>query len=161
VGSGKTVLSSVFIDHLQSKYASAGFVVTYIYCDLQDSTAQTLENLTGSLLRQLVESCPKMPNEIFESYMKHKKGKTPLSAPEVIVLCQGLRESFTRIYMIADARDECSYGQSGSMKMLAFESALQELSKPKNPSECKVQLLVTSRFSPQPVTESPFCRASG
>lgn len=156
VGSGKSVLSSVVIDYLQNKSAYTDSVVTYVYCDWQDSTAQTLENLIGSLLRQLVESCPKMLNEILESYTKHKKGKTPLSTPEGILLCQELRKLFTRIYIIVDGLDECSYGRPGSMKMLAFESALQEFSKPKSPSRCIVQLLVTSRFSPQSATTLAF-----
>ncbi|KAF8435915.1 hypothetical protein BGX38DRAFT_1077910, partial [Terfezia claveryi] len=49
-GAGKTIVSSMVIDHLVSHYGEQR--VAYIYCDYRDKANQNLLNIMGSILKQ-------------------------------------------------------------------------------------------------------------
>ncbi|RPB19252.1 hypothetical protein L211DRAFT_768575, partial [Terfezia boudieri ATCC MYA-4762] len=49
-GAGKTIVSSMVIDHLLSHYGKQR--VAYIYCNYRDKTNQNLLNIMGSILKQ-------------------------------------------------------------------------------------------------------------
>lgn len=53
-GSGKTVLSSIIVDRLQKSMKRAGVPVLCMYLDYEERN-QTLPNLIGSLLKQLIQ----------------------------------------------------------------------------------------------------------
>ena len=57
----KTILASVVIDHLQKLFENSNEKenrpILYLYIDENDPTTQTLTNLLGSFVKQLVQ-CP-------------------------------------------------------------------------------------------------------
>jgi hypothetical protein len=59
-GAGKTFITSIVIDYLQTNYKSSG--VAYLYCNIGQQGQQAPETLLGSILKQLVwdrSLCPK------------------------------------------------------------------------------------------------------
>ena len=85
-GAGKTVLASITVNQLRRGgneviKNNRGVAVTYIkYNDPE----QTLENLLGSLLRQLIESTDSIPTAVLELYDHHRHRNT---SPSVDELC--------------------------------------------------------------------------
>ena len=55
-GAGKTIISSIVIDHLESQ--PDGFGIAYVYCDYRDHGKQTMANILGSILSQLLLQIP-------------------------------------------------------------------------------------------------------
>ena len=62
--------SSKVLDHLfeRSKIYNSG--IAYVYCDYDDQNNQTLSNILGCILKQLIIQCPSLPNFIKELYKK-------------------------------------------------------------------------------------------
>lgn len=156
VGSGKSVIMSIVVNHLQQFLAKDEAVLAYVYCDWQDSKAQTPTNLFGSLLKQLVECMDSIPQNVLDSYTKHKTGRTPLSLDECMTLIGQIASQFCRVVLLIDALDELAYSQNASdaSRMIIMESALNNLLtkavQPINP----LQIFTTSRFNQQSETEN-------
>jgi len=149
VGSGKSVTTSVVIDHLQTKHAER---VAYLYCDWQDSEAQNIEHLTGSLLKQIVGASSDMPPIIDEAFAQHKKGKTPLTLSESIDLLRNICMLVGETYIAIDALDECNFGRGfESSKMVQLENILVDLL---DHSSCDLRIFITSRFGPSITAKS-------
>jgi hypothetical protein len=150
VGSGKSVITSIVIDHLLRKHAGSDTAVIYLYCDWQDSEAQNIENLIGCLLKQILETSPNMPHMIDEAFEKHKKGKTPLTLSESMTLLRETCTSFERVYFAIDALDECNFGRGfESSKMVQMENILVDLLQ-----HTDLQIFITSRFEPSITAKS-------
>ncbi len=152
MGSGKSNIAAFVVDHLSSVFASENVAIVNIYCDWQDSRAQTAEALLGSLLRQLAEKFDRMPTMIGESYEKHRLGAVALSLEDISQLLESLAQLFQKVFICIDGLDECGYDHeknSQSSKVSAIEEALTGLSqRPRG----TVSVFVTSRFGCRPST---------
>lgn len=135
-GAGKTVLASITVNHLrrgrnEAMKSDRGIAVMYIkYNDPE----QTLENLLGSLLRQLIENMDGVPQAVLDLYDHHRDRNT---LPSVDDLCGSLLlviDSFAEVFLIIDALDECS------------EELRWELLERLETLEPHVHLLITSRY---------------
>lgn len=51
----ETVLSSIVVDHLKKRFDNQNVPILCMYLNYKESCIQTLENLIGSLLKQLVQ----------------------------------------------------------------------------------------------------------
>lgn len=135
-GAGKTVLASIIVNHLRRGRNEAmknnrGVAVMYIK---YNEPEQTLENLLGSLLRQLIENTDSIPPAVLELYDHHRYRNT---SPSVDDLCGSLLlviDSFAEVFLIIDALDECS------------EELRWELLERLETIEPHVHLLITSRY---------------
>lgn len=135
-GAGKTVLASITVNNLRKARNEAmknnrGVAVMYIK---YNEPEQTLENLLGSLLRQLIESADGIPSAVLQLYDHHRHRNT---APSLDDLCGSLLlviDSFTEVFVIIDALDECS------------EELRWELLERLETIQPHVHLLITSRF---------------
>ena len=96
------------IERLRQKYKDQNIAVLYLYINSKDARNQTIENLVGSLFKQLIESRPDdaLPPELKEMYRKAKKKKTWPQVGEIRDLLKSELESFDRTYLIVDAWDE-------------------------------------------------------
>lgn len=152
VGSGKSVITSIVVDHLQKIPTGGDTAVIYLYCDWQDSEAQSIENLIGCLLKQLVETSPMMPHMIDEAFDKHRKGKTPLTLSESMTLLRETCTLFELVYVAIDALDECNFGRGlESSKMVQMEAVLVDLLQH---FSCDLWIFITSRFGPSTTAKS-------
>lgn len=105
-GSGKTMLASIVIDHLERELQNETVGVAYIYCSYKSQ--QTLANLLGSILKQLVQNQTILNKDLENLYQKHRDKGTSLSFAELREQLLPLMEPYSRVFVIVDALDECA-----------------------------------------------------
>jgi hypothetical protein len=73
LGAGKTVIAAVVVDHLCTKFQNDASVgIAYLYCNFRSQDTQKPAHLLASLLRQLVQEQPSVPENIQRLYDCHK-----------------------------------------------------------------------------------------
>jgi hypothetical protein len=64
-GSGKTILTSIVVDYLYTKFRKDQDVgIAYLYCDFRRQHEQNPEELLASLLKQLIQEQSSPPNSV-------------------------------------------------------------------------------------------------
>lgn len=109
-GAGKTMLSSIVIEHLQHEFDEDPTVgIAYIFCNFRRYDEQKPRELLGSILKQLYWAMPAGLNDVEKVYEEHKSptGYTPMSTPEVIACLRSVISCFDKVYILLDALDEC------------------------------------------------------
>ncbi|KAJ5892886.1 hypothetical protein N7504_009577 [Penicillium tannophilum] len=105
-GAGKTVLASIIIDHLETKYANDESVaITYLYFDYR----QRIEfpDLLSSLLRQLLQANPGLDGIIAELNFRRQHNPSRLSETEVQKELELAMSQCSEVFFLIDALDEC------------------------------------------------------
>ncbi|PGH13486.1 hypothetical protein AJ79_03616 [Helicocarpus griseus UAMH5409] len=109
LGSGKTVMSSVIIEHIRhlclSNSASA---LAYFYFDYNDPDRTTPESMIRSLIRQLLNQRPDMPKDLRNLYEMFKEGDVGPEIGKLVEVLQGIIKDMNEVYFVLDALDECS-----------------------------------------------------
>jgi len=131
-GSGKTILSSIIIDHLIEENTSK---TIYFYCDFKDAQKTSTAGIYKSLAAQILES--NWDNDLpleFENYYKKNKMKAPHESTlrEVLLKLVG---QIGRTWILVDALDECSPDVRGDILKMLWEIQLKG----------RTNILVTSR----------------
>ena len=139
-GAGKTVLASIVIDHLWNKVRTDGIGVAYIYCDYLKYREQTPIHLVGSLLKQLAEQKNPISGSLKSYYDEHKNSNTDPTPKRAFEVLKTECDSWSRIFIIVDALDECSEKDATRQRVV---EGLQSLQGSK-----KINILVTSRPIP-------------
>ncbi|KAF2493616.1 ankyrin, partial [Lophium mytilinum] len=142
-GSGKTVLASIVIEHIQMLSDEAPSVgLAWAYCDYKQRKVQTLQNLLGSLIEQLVHTSAARGQpqawKAVENLWRNSYQNTAASIKELSKLLADQVRSFRRAYIILDALDECDQENLTRDDLLEILQAL-----PPN-----VHLFLTSRDIP-------------
>ncbi|KAJ3496369.1 hypothetical protein NLG97_g2707 [Lecanicillium saksenae] len=107
-GAGKTILASIIIEDLFSRFEGIKDVgIAYLYCNLQSQKDQTVDNLLASLLRQLVQSRPSLSKEVKSLCDKHKDKQTRPSVDEITNALQRVTRLYSTVFIVVDALDEC------------------------------------------------------
>lgn len=140
-GAGKTVLSSLVIDHLKDKFADNNDNTVFFYCDFSDPQSQSAVNIVASLLRQSALVNPSVMESVTTLYEKHLKGGTYPHASELEAAFLSSRQDFRRTFLVLDALDECEIDTSRT-------SVLKVLENFKNSS---LRIFVTSRPHPDDI----------
>jgi len=136
-GSGKTILASIVIDHLERNLQNETVGVAYIYCSYKSQ--QTLANLLGSILKQLAQN-QTAPNKGLEKlYQDHRKKGTSPAFTELKEQFLPLMEPYSRVFVIVDALDECANKDERTRLI----STLHDLQKQRS-----LNLMVTCRDIP-------------
>jgi Cdc6-like AAA superfamily ATPase len=145
-GAGKTILTSIVVDHLTSTFRSNRKTgIAYIYCDYKRRDEQTVESLLGSLLRQLTECQPSLPGSVKDLYDRHTIKRTRPSLDDISKTIQVVTASYSRVYIIVDALDECQESGGCRSRLLSEIFALQ--------NKYNINIFTTSRFIPDIITE--------
>ncbi|KAJ5619424.1 hypothetical protein N7510_003408 [Penicillium lagena] len=112
-GSGKTILSSIIVEDLQKRLKRHSLsAVGYAYCDYNDREVQSIENIIGSLWRQIVHLDQHGVSNLQDLYnrcMIEDRG----ARPTLRELSGALRDEVNRhvsVFLVIDALDECSEG---------------------------------------------------
>ncbi|KAH7253183.1 hypothetical protein B0J15DRAFT_560286 [Fusarium solani] len=143
-GAGKTVISSVVIDHLRRQFNDATIGVAFVYCDYKDRLNQTPSNLLSSLVKQLARQKQVLPKEVKDLYDKHAKKETFPSLDEYSTLFSQLVASFSKTFIIVDGLDEhVGEEDDGSLNM-EFIDRLRQVERQDN-TNGRMRLFVTSR----------------
>ncbi|RMJ18522.1 hypothetical protein CDV36_001849 [Fusarium kuroshium] len=143
-GAGKTVISSVVIDHLRQRSDDTTIGIAFVYCDYKDRLNQTPCNLLSSLIKQLARQKQVLPNEVRDLYDKHSKKETFPSLDEYSILFSQLVASFTTTFIVVDGLDEhVGEEDDGSLNM-EFIDKLRQVEQ-EDGMNGRMRLFVTSR----------------
>ncbi|KAJ7734706.1 ankyrin repeat-containing domain protein [Mycena olivaceomarginata] len=104
-GAGKTVLSSVVVNHLNSRNRNSGTGVACIYLNHKETETQTPANLLAALWKQLVVG-KSIPPPVLQLYAHHQERATRPPLDEVFKALQSALTQYSKVYIIVDALDE-------------------------------------------------------
>jgi hypothetical protein len=144
-GAGKTIITAIVIDDLCMRYRNdANIGIAYLYFNFRRQHEQKLEDLLASLLKQLAQPQPSIPNSVKVLYDRHKDKRTRLSLDEILQALRVVISEFSKVFIVIDALDECQVSDGCRMRFLSEIFNLQ--------SKCGASLFATSRFIPE-ITE--------
>ncbi|KAG6981228.1 putative ankyrin repeat protein [Fusarium oxysporum f. sp. conglutinans] len=128
-GSGKTILSTTILDHLQQidSHTTLAF-----FFDFSDPRKQKVENLLRSLAVQLYHTGNEAANRLSSLFTAHDDGRRQPDTNALSACVDTMIQTARRVFIIIDALDECT----------AREELLQWL---KHLASRKAQLIVTGR----------------
>ncbi|KAJ4859190.1 ankyrin repeats (3 copies) domain-containing protein [Trichoderma breve] len=139
-GAGKTILASLVISHLSSKFRGISDIgITYVYFNYNKQEDQDFQKLLASLLKQLAGGLHPFPESTKELYHEHSKKRTRASLVELETDLRCVMTKYSEVFIILDALDECQF-----FELNLFLSALFELQK-----EHRIRILTTSRPIPE------------
>ncbi|KAI9787697.1 MAG: hypothetical protein M1839_000228 [Geoglossum umbratile] len=125
-GAGKTILTSIVVHHLCSKYQTDFSVgIAYLYCNFRQRHQQKPEDLLSSLLKQLVQKRASMPEGVKTLYECHNRERTRPSFNEILEALKSVAIQYSRVLIIVDALDECGVSDSERQKFLSATFNLQ------------------------------------
>ncbi|EHK19820.1 uncharacterized protein TRIVIDRAFT_171764 [Trichoderma virens Gv29-8] len=141
-GAGKTILTSIVVDYLYSKfYNDSKTGIAYIYCNFKKQEEQKIYDLLASVLKQLAESQSWLPESIKKLYNRHKAKRTRPSLDEILTVLQSVTIIYSRIFIIVDALDECQASSGCRARLISELSNLQMRNG--------VNIFATSRIIPE------------
>ncbi|KAG5797377.1 hypothetical protein H9Q69_003552 [Fusarium xylarioides] len=141
-GSGKTILTSIVINELTTRFGDDETIgIVYIYGNYRQSDEQKLDHLLKSLLKQLVQGQSSMPASLKTLYDKHNVGKTRASVEEVSATIHSIAGLYSRIFIVFDALDELKETDGCRNRFLDEIFQFQ--------AHCSAKFFMTSRFIPE------------
>ena len=141
-GAGKTMLVAITIDYLYKRFRhDPKIAVAYVYCNFKRQDDQTAIDLIASLLKQLSQALPLLPEGVRNLYEQHDKGRSRPSLKELSMILRIVAATYQRVYIIIDALDECQVLNSSQQILLDRLFNLQ--------ANCAVNIFATSRFIPE------------
>jgi Cdc6-like AAA superfamily ATPase len=145
-GAGKTIITSIVIQFLWTKFQNNASVgIAYLYCNFRRQQEQKPIDLLASLLKQLVQVQPSMPESLKSLYEYHKNKRTCPSIDEVSKVLRSVVADFSRAFIIVDALDECQISDGGRRRLLSEIFNIQ--------AKTGANLFATSRFIPDIMKE--------
>ena len=144
-GAGKTVLASIVINHLWNEVRTDRIGVAYIYCDYLKHGGQTSLHLVGSLLKQLAEQQNPISESLRSYYDEHRCSNTDPTAERAFKVLKAESDSWSRIFIIVDALDECSEKDATRQRLVEGLLSLQ--------GSNRINILVTTRPIPSILCE--------
>ena len=99
--------SSIVIDHIQQTIFQDDVRLVYIYCGYKEPN-QSVINLIGSLLKQLVQCHDELSDDLVKLYEKHKSSQSRLSMDQYLGLLRTEIDSYSKVFVVVDALDELS-----------------------------------------------------
>ncbi|KAI0137469.1 hypothetical protein BJ170DRAFT_590398 [Xylariales sp. AK1849] len=140
-GGGKTIVASIVVDHLQTKFTNNDEMgIAFLYCNFRRKAEQSARDLLSSLLRQLLSQKRTIPHLIMKTYEECHQKKRHATFQEILDGLRVVIASFSRCYFIVDALDESQVSRDGRDKFLTELFKLQK--------STKVNLFATSRHIP-------------
>jgi NACHT domain len=107
-GSGKTMIASIAVNHLETSFPDNKTGIAFLYCIYKRQENQSVDDLLASLLGQLAVWQSMVPKSIRELHDKHRKGKIPrLSQNEIREELCSIIKTYSRTFIVIDALDEC------------------------------------------------------
>ncbi|UKZ91840.1 uncharacterized protein TrAFT101_006810 [Trichoderma asperellum] len=117
-GSGKSILSSSVIKHLQDQHKrNAASVLAYFYFSFSDSQKQKVDGMLSSLIKQISARRPHIPQAI-QSLGEYKHGGGRPDTETLIEALIASMQGFSAVYIIIDALDECPMINDERKKLL-------------------------------------------
>ena len=135
------MLTAITIEHLTTGQRSQDTGVAYLYCNFRRQDEQTAGHLLASLLQQLSQTAPSLPDSVKTLYDSHKHKKTRPSFDEISKALQSVAPMYTRVYIFLDALDECQVSDGCRARFLAGIFTVQ--------AKSGINIFATSRYIPE------------
>ncbi|KAL8790643.1 MAG: hypothetical protein Q9213_000491 [Squamulea squamosa] len=106
-GAGKTVMTSIVVNHIEEETRGTDSALAYVYCDYKDTKTQSAIGLLSSVTRQLAEqSIPLRPEAktFRDNDLERRRNPTE---DERISLLRSMCSLFQTVYVCVDALDVC------------------------------------------------------
>ncbi|KAK3935766.1 hypothetical protein QBC46DRAFT_461901 [Diplogelasinospora grovesii] len=146
-GAGKTILTSVVINDLRSRFQNDSDVgIAYIYFNFRRHGEQNAKDLLACLLKQLAQGRSVLPESIQDlhgSYSGTGQQDRP-SFDEISRALQSVAALNSKVFIVVDALDECQATDGCRPRFLSEIFNLQD--------KCGASLFTTSRSIPE-ITE--------
>ncbi|KAJ4217437.1 hypothetical protein NW757_014641, partial [Fusarium falciforme] len=126
-GAGKTIITAIVIDYLQSKFRddqSTG--IAYIYCNFRRQDEQKAADLLASLSKQLAQRQTSLPKSVKDLYDEHQKNRTRPSFDEISGTLHSLAARYSKVFIVVDALDECRTSHDSRTRFLKEILKLQD-----------------------------------
>lgn len=137
-GAGKTILTSIVVDDLIAKFEKDNNVgIAFLYCNFRRHHEQKADNLLASLLKQLSERQPSLPEGVNSLYYSHNEKRTRPLYDEILRTLSFVAAQHTRVFFVVDALDECQ----DTARLLKELFNIQK--------KCRVNIFATSRPIPE------------
>ncbi|CAG8003133.1 unnamed protein product [Penicillium salamii] len=130
-GAGKTFLSSIVINHLQQLLRPNDVALAFFFCNFREKV--TLNEMLGSLLKQLVRQQSSIPQCLVEPFSK----RAYLTTSNLMSCLESMFSTFSTVFLVIDALDECDLPDNQRRKFLSDFRALQH--------DFNLRLFATSR----------------
>lgn len=141
-GAGKTICAAIVVNELHTKFENnASIGIAYTYCNFRRQHEQKLIDLLSTLLKQLIQGLPSVPQSIQRLYDQHQHRRTRPLLNEISQALQFVVSDYSRTFIIIDALDECQVSEGEQKRFLSELFDLQ--------AKTAVNLFVTSRFIPE------------
>jgi hypothetical protein len=124
--------------------SGADIGIAYLYCNFRRQDEQKADDLLASLLKQLSQERTSLPDSVKALYEKHKDKRTPLSFDEISKTFQSVAATYSRVFIVIDALDECQAFDGCRTRLLTEISTIQ--------AKFGANVFATSRFIPE-ITE--------
>jgi hypothetical protein len=136
---------SAVIDHLNQSGNNTSTGKVFLYCDYKQATEQTLINMLGSLLRQLIQQQGQVIDGLLMVYKSHKQRGLVLNIAERSKWLQVASSKYTQLFCMVDALDELA--ENTRLKLIAEITKLPQYTK----------TILTSRHSLDTESHLPGC----
>ncbi|KAH6677834.1 hypothetical protein F5X68DRAFT_264003 [Plectosphaerella plurivora] len=138
-GAGKTILTSVIIEDLFNRSRDdPGMAVAFLYCNFNRQQEQTIEDILGSIARQLLQQMRSVPPTLADLYKSHGSRRKP-SLGEICSALETAAQLCPRAIVVVDALDECQRSTRSHLLKHIFEIQ----------STHGINIFMTSRFIPE------------
>ncbi len=132
LGTGKTFLASIVVEHLKRIRKDQNTAILVIYCGYNDTKNQSVENLVAALIKQTLQLRPNLSTELKDLYRTHTRMDTFPSLQELTGVLRAELARMDDCFIIVDALDEIL---DESKRLLLLETL----------THGKVNIMVTSR----------------
>ncbi|RYP70705.1 hypothetical protein DL771_005309 [Monosporascus sp. 5C6A] len=141
-GAGKTILTSIVVEDLTARLGNDESIgIAYLYCAFKRQGEQKPKELLASLLKQLSQRRPSLPDRVRSLYDEHKDKGTRPCFDEILKALQSVAGLYSRVFIIVDALDEC---QDRHGCLTSFLPAIFSLQ-----ATTETNLFATSRHVPE------------
>ncbi|KAK1242838.1 hypothetical protein MKX08_005650 [Trichoderma sp. CBMAI-0020] len=150
-GAGKTIFTSIIVNDLFERFENDTTIgIAYVYCNFRRHDEQKLHHLLTSLIKQLAGDQSCLSQEA-RTTLDNYKGKTQRpSLEESKTLLQQMAASYSRVFILVDALDECQTSDGCRTNLLDVMFFLQETTK--------ANIFATSRFIPEITQRFEACK---
>lgn len=151
-GAGKTILTSIVVEYLHNKFGkgnarnidnqdSSNIGIAFIYCSYQQRHEQTVDSLFASLLKQLSRARSSLTSGVKDLYNQHRNRGTRPSFDEISRTLQSVVATYSRVFIIVDAIDECQASDGCRTRVLTEIFNIH--------ANSGANIFATSRFIPE------------
>ncbi|KAL2130414.1 hypothetical protein VTI74DRAFT_6503 [Chaetomium olivicolor] len=107
-GSGKTILTATVIEDLTRRFEDDSTVgIAYIYFNFRRQSEQEPKQLFSSLLKQLAQRQPVIPDSVMALYRRHQEKETRPAMHEILGTLRVVSAPLSRTFIVLDAVDDC------------------------------------------------------